>query len=45
LICRRIAREVGAALRGRQFTAIGAILEPAQLAAAVTGLHLVGALR
>ena len=45
LICRRIAREAGAALRAWQFTAIGSVLVPAQLAAAVIGLHLTGALR
>jgi Na+/H+ antiporter NhaD/arsenite permease-like protein len=45
LICRRIARDAGAALRAWQLTAIGAVLVPAQLAAAVIGLHLTGALR
>jgi arsenical pump membrane protein len=45
LICRRIARDAGAALRAWQFTAIGSVLVPAQLAAAVIGLHLTGALR
>ena len=40
LICRRIARDAGAALRAWQFTAIGSVLVPAQLAAAVIGLHL-----
>jgi Na+/H+ antiporter NhaD/arsenite permease-like protein len=45
LICRRIARDAGAALRAWQFTAIGSVLVPAQLAAAVSGLHLTGALR
>lgn len=44
LICRRIARDAGAALRAWQFTAVGAALLPAQLAAAVIGLHLTGAL-
>ena len=45
LICRRIARDAGAALSACQLTAIGCILVPAQLAAAVVGLHLTGALR
>jgi arsenical pump membrane protein len=45
LICRRIARDAGASLRAWQFTAIGAALMPAQLAAAVIGLHLTGGLR
>jgi Na+/H+ antiporter NhaD/arsenite permease-like protein len=45
LICRRIARDAGAALNAMQFTAIGAVLVPTQLAAAVAGLHLTGALR
>jgi Na+/H+ antiporter NhaD/arsenite permease-like protein len=45
LICRRIARECGAALSAWQFTAIGCVLVPAQLAASVAGLHLTGALR
>ena len=41
----RIARDAGATLSVVQFTAVGALLVPAQLAAAVAGLHLVGALR
>jgi Na+/H+ antiporter NhaD/arsenite permease-like protein len=45
LICRRIARDAGATLRAWQFTAIGAALVPAQLAVAIIGLHLTGALR
>lgn len=45
LICRRIARDFGAVLRAWQFTAIGSALVPAQLAVAVLGLHLTGALR
>jgi arsenical pump membrane protein len=45
VICRRIARDAGTVLSAWQFTAIGAVLVPAQLAAAVTGLHLTGALR
>ncbi len=44
LICRRIARHAGTALSAWQFTAIGAALIPAQLAAAILGLHLTGAL-
>ena len=44
LICRRIARDAGAALSAVQFTAVGAVLVPVQLAAAVIGLHLTGAL-
>jgi Na+/H+ antiporter NhaD/arsenite permease-like protein len=44
LICRRIARHAGTALSAWQFTAIGAALIPAQLAAATLGLHLSGAL-
>ena len=45
VICRRIARECGAALGAWQYTLIGAALVPAQLAAAIVGLHLIGALR
>jgi Na+/H+ antiporter NhaD/arsenite permease-like protein len=45
LICRRIARDAGAALSAWKFTAAGAVLVPAQLAAAVVGLHLTGVLR
>jgi len=45
LICRRIARDAGTALSAWQFTAIGSVLVPAQLAAAAIGLHLTGALR
>jgi Na+/H+ antiporter NhaD/arsenite permease-like protein len=44
LICRRIARQAGTALGAWQFTAIGAALIPAQLAAATLGLHITGAL-
>ena len=40
LICRRIARDAGATLRAWQYTAIGAVLAPAQLAVAVVGLEL-----
>jgi Na+/H+ antiporter NhaD/arsenite permease-like protein len=45
LICRRIARDARASLPAWQFTAIGAALLPAQLGAAILGLHLTGALR
>lgn len=45
LICRRMARDAGTTLRAWQFTTIGSVLVPAQLAAAVIGLHLTGALR
>jgi Na+/H+ antiporter NhaD/arsenite permease-like protein len=45
LICRRIARDAGATLSALLFTAVGALLVPAQFAAAVAGLHLTGALR
>ena len=44
LICRRIARDAGAALSAVQFTAVGTVLVPVQLAAAVAGLHLTGTL-
>jgi Na+/H+ antiporter NhaD/arsenite permease-like protein len=44
IICRRIAVESGAVLRAWQFTAIGSALVPAQLVAAVIGLHFAGAL-
>lgn len=43
IICRRIAGDCGAVLRAWQFTAIGSALVPAQLTAAVIGLHLTGA--
>jgi len=45
LICRRVARDAGAGFSARQFTAMGCVLVPAQLAVAVIGLHLAGALR
>jgi Na+/H+ antiporter NhaD/arsenite permease-like protein len=45
VICRRIARESGTTLRAWQFSLVGAALIPAQLAVAVIGLHLTGALR
>ena len=44
LITRRIARDAGARLTAWQFSAIGAALIPAQLAAATLGLHITGAL-
>jgi Na+/H+ antiporter NhaD/arsenite permease-like protein len=44
IICRRIAAESGAVLRAWQVTAIGLVLVPAQLTAAVIGLRLTGAL-
>jgi Na+/H+ antiporter NhaD/arsenite permease-like protein len=44
LITRRIARDAGARLTAWQFSAIGAALIPAQLAAATLGLHIVGVL-
>jgi Na+/H+ antiporter NhaD/arsenite permease-like protein len=45
LIARRIARDGGASLTAWRFSALGAVLVPAQLAAATLGLHLTGALR
>ena len=45
LIARRIARDGGATLTAWQFSALGAALVPAQLAAATLGLHITGALR
>jgi Na+/H+ antiporter NhaD/arsenite permease-like protein len=45
VICRRIARDFGAALRAWRFTLIGSVLVPVQLAVAVAGLTLTGALR
>jgi Na+/H+ antiporter NhaD/arsenite permease-like protein len=44
LICRRIARRAGATFSAWQFSAVGAALIPAQLAAATLGLHISGAL-
>lgn len=44
LICRRIARDAGATMLAWQYTAIGAVLAPAQLAAAIIGLYLTSAL-
>jgi hypothetical protein len=45
LITRRIARDGGAKLISWQFTAIGMVLVPAQVAAATLGLHLIGVLK
>lgn len=42
LICRRIARDSGTELRAWQFSAVGLVLVPAQLAGAVLGLRLAG---
>jgi Na+/H+ antiporter NhaD/arsenite permease-like protein len=44
LIARRIARQAGVTLAAWQFTAIGSVLIPAQLAGAALGLHMTGAL-
>lgn len=44
LICRQIARDAGARLGTRQFTAIGLALIPAQFAMATLGLHITAAL-
>jgi Na+/H+ antiporter NhaD/arsenite permease-like protein len=44
LITRRIARDAGARLTAWQFSAIGAAIVPAQLAAATLGLHITGIL-
>ncbi len=45
LIARRIARDGGASLTAWRFSALGAVLVPAQLAAATLGLHFTGVLR
>jgi len=45
LISRRIARDGGVRLTAWRFSAIGAALVPAQLAAATLGLHITGVLR
>ena len=42
LITRRIARDGGARLPVGQFSAVGAVLVPAQAAAAALGLHIAG---
>jgi arsenical pump membrane protein len=44
LISRRISRDAGARFTAWQFSAVGAALVPAQLAAAALGLHITGAL-
>ena len=43
LITRRIARDAGARFTAWQFSAVGVVLVPAQLAAATLGLHITGA--
>jgi arsenical pump membrane protein len=45
LIARRIARDGGARLTAWRFSALGAVLVPAQLAAATLGLYIIGVLR
>jgi arsenical pump membrane protein len=45
VICRRITRDADATLKAWQFSAAGCTLLPAQLAVAVLGLHITGALR
>jgi arsenical pump membrane protein len=45
LICRRIARDGGARLTARRFSALGLALVPVQLTAATLGLHITGVLR
>jgi Na+/H+ antiporter NhaD/arsenite permease-like protein len=45
LICRRIARDGGAALSAWRFTAMGLALVPLQLGAAALGLRVAGVLR
>ncbi len=45
VICRRITRDAGAPFKAWLFTAAGAALLPAQLAAAILGLRITGALR
>ncbi len=45
LIARRIARDGGASLTAWRLTALGSALVPAQLAAAIVGMHITGALR
>jgi Na+/H+ antiporter NhaD/arsenite permease-like protein len=44
VICRRIARDAGATFKAGRFSAAGAALLPVQLAVAMLGLHLTGAL-
>jgi arsenical pump membrane protein len=45
VICRRITRDAGAPFKAWQFSAVGSALLPAQLAVAMLGLHITGALR
>jgi Na+/H+ antiporter NhaD/arsenite permease-like protein len=45
VICRRITRDAGATFKAWQFSAAGSALLPAQLAVAMLGLHITGALR
>jgi Na+/H+ antiporter NhaD/arsenite permease-like protein len=45
VICRRIGRQAGVTLRAWQLTAAGLMLVPVQLAAALAGVYLTGALR
>jgi arsenical pump membrane protein len=45
VICRRVARDTGAPFKAWQFSAVGSALLPAQLAVAMLGLHITGALR
>jgi len=45
VICRRITRDAGAPFKAWQFSAAGSALLPAQLAVAMVGLHITGALR
>ena len=45
VICRRITRDAGAVFKAWQFSAAGSALLPAQLAVAMLGLHITGALR
>jgi arsenical pump membrane protein len=44
LIARRIARDSGTQLSAWQFSAVGIVLVPLQLAAATLGLHVTGGL-
>jgi Na+/H+ antiporter NhaD/arsenite permease-like protein len=45
VICRRITRDAGVTFKAWQFSAAGSALLPAQLAVAMLGLHITGALR
>jgi len=44
LICRRIARDAAASFSAWQLSAIGPVLVPEQIGAAIAGLYLTGAL-